>query len=59
MTEQQPGRPGDGPDPADVEPTDNSSGAAPDLGRVEEADREAAEVERRLEDRGAAGRSTA
>ena len=29
-------QPGDGPDPAEIEPTDNSSGAPVDLNRVQE-----------------------
>jgi hypothetical protein len=31
-------QPGDGPDPAEIEPTDNSSGAPVDLDRVREVE---------------------
>lgn len=40
MTDTPPER-----DPAEIEPTDNSTGNAPDLGLVEAADAEAAECE--------------
>ena len=36
-------------DPAEIEPTDNSSGAVPDPERVADAEREAAELEAETE----------
>jgi hypothetical protein len=36
-----------GQDPAEIQPTDNSSGAPPDLQRVEQIDRAAAQEEER------------
>ncbi len=39
-------------DPAEIEITDNSSGAAPDLGLVEQAEKDAAELEAEAEAKG-------